>query len=71
MANKDGISQLIDAPGRVVRELGIGETGVLTWEYHLAPLTSGYARFGRWLELAFFLILMPLAALVAGRRSRA
>lgn len=47
MANEDGISQLVDAQGRVIRELGYKDRGVISIELVLIDRVSPYLMFGR------------------------
>lgn len=61
-ANKDGISQLIDNSGSVIKEIGLGEIGVISFEYSLNFTPSVYLIFGRYFETALFIVIS--AALV-------
>lgn len=65
-----GISALIDARGRVVDSLPLGETGYLDVELPAALPATPYARFGEW-PVVLLLIGGAAALVLAGRRKAA
>ena len=65
-----GISALIDARGRVVESLPLGEAGYLDVELPGPLPPTPYARFGEW-PMVLLLICGAAVLLVAGRRKAA
>lgn len=63
-ATNDGISAVIDGYGRIVAELGLGETGVLDAPLPHALPPTAYARWGDWTVLGLALVLLAAAALL-------
>jgi apolipoprotein N-acyltransferase len=63
-ATNDGISAVIDAYGRIVAELGLGETGILDAPLPRAGPATAYARWGDLAVLALALGLLGLAAVL-------
>lgn len=70
MASEDGISQLIGPDGRVIEELGIGEKGVISYRYHLRHRSSYYLIFGRYVEIALFLLILISGVVYLIRRPK-
>ena len=63
-ATNDGISAVIDGYGRIVAELGLGETGVLDAPLPHALPPTVYAVWGDWTVLGLALVLLAAAALL-------
>jgi apolipoprotein N-acyltransferase len=63
-ATNDGISAVIDGYGRIVSELGLGETGVLDAPLPQALPPTTYARWGDWTVLALALVLLVAAGVL-------
>lgn len=63
-ATNDGISAVVDAHGRIVSELGLGQTGVLDAPLPEALPPTVYATWGDWAVLALNLALLIAAAVV-------
>ncbi len=68
-ANTDGISSLILSNGYVVKELGSGQTGIISHTFDLSDSFSGYMRFGRIIETVVFVLAILL--LVYRRKNKA
>jgi apolipoprotein N-acyltransferase len=66
-ATNDGISAVVDAYGRPIAELGLGETGVLDATLPAALAPTPYARWGDLVPLGLALLLLAMAR-VALRR---
>lgn len=60
-ATNDGISAVVDAYGRVVAELGLGQTGVVDAPLPVALPPTIYAHWGDWALLALMAVLLGLA----------
>ncbi|MBV8534048.1 MAG: apolipoprotein N-acyltransferase, partial [Alphaproteobacteria bacterium] len=63
-ATNDGISAVIDGYGRIVAELGLGETGIVDAPLPQALPATVYARWGDWTVLGLTLLLLAMAALL-------
>jgi len=66
-AGNSGISGVVDAHGRVVAKLGLGETGVVDALLPVAINATIYAKFG---DLIFLIILLILGAGVIRQRNK-
>ena len=63
-AANSGISAIVDAKGRVIASLGLGETGIVDGQLPAAPPPTPYARFGDLVFLSM-LFVIGIAALLA------
>lgn len=63
-ATNDGISAVVDAYGRIVSELGLGQTGVVDAPLPDALPPPPYARWGDWAVLGLNVLLLGLAAVL-------
>jgi apolipoprotein N-acyltransferase len=66
-AANTGISGIVDPYGRVIKRLGLGNTGVIDGILPQPLTPTPYARGGNWIVLALGLIV-ALLALVCHRR---
>ena len=70
-ANYDGISQLITADGRVVKDLGYQKEGVISYGFNIKPSPSFYVSYGIYLEwmLYGFIILILIYGFIKQKNS--
>ena len=64
-AANSGISAIVDAYGRVLGGLGVGQSGVVDGDLPVSLSPTVYARYGDWLFLGL-LALVALAGLGGG-----
>ena len=69
-ATPTGISAVIDAQGRLLHSIPLGEMGVIDARLPLPAPPTLFARFGNWLPFGFALLLVA-AAIAVRRKSRA
>ena len=60
-----GVTAMIDAKGRVIEQIGMGQAGFIDVALPPALALTVYARFGDWPALALFLVVFGL---IVGRR---
>jgi apolipoprotein N-acyltransferase len=66
VANEDGISQVIDHNGKILKELGYGQNGRLDHSIEIKELNSFYLLFGRYIEwILFFGLIVYLVQFLA------
>ncbi|HWT13085.1 MAG TPA: apolipoprotein N-acyltransferase [Allosphingosinicella sp.] len=68
-ATPTGISAVIDARGRLLHALPLGQAGVIDARLPLAAPPTLFARLGNWLGFAFALLLVA-AAIAVARKAR-
>ena len=56
-AANSGISAIVDAYGRVLKGLGVGQSGVIDGDLPAALSPTVYVRFGDWLFLALLAVV--------------
>ena len=68
-ATPTGISAIVDAHGRLLHSIPLGQMGVIDAHLPLAAPPTMFARFGNLLSFAFALLLVA-AAIAVGRKAR-
>lgn len=62
-AANSGISAIVDAHGRIVASLGVGEIGVVDGDLPASLAPTIYSRYGRWILLVSLLAAVATAAI--------